>query len=190
MNTRETSNSIYLCPCISPLATWTRTENPSPAKTSLSVAIGDYGLFFTSGFHRLAARWLLSKPPKLEATKRHPVGHPELRFPWPTHFVAHPDTAFPATRLQLSLVDKLVPRRSSSNPFLARWEEAGGGASGVPGSTARHRPEGPHPGGSRARVKNGQGPLHRPWYWIVLVFAQKQTGLSEKCTKWQMANGP
>jgi hypothetical protein len=30
-----------------------RTENPSPAKTSLSVAIGDYGLFFASGFHRL-----------------------------------------------------------------------------------------------------------------------------------------
>jgi hypothetical protein len=73
-NSRETSNSIYLCPCISPLATFPRTENPSPAKTLLLVASSDaHGLFFTSGFH--LARWLLSKPPKLEATKRHPVGH-------------------------------------------------------------------------------------------------------------------
>jgi hypothetical protein len=105
MNTREALDSIYLCPCIGPVPTWTSTETPGTAKTLLLGASGDYGLFFTSGFHRLAARWLLSKPPKLEATKRHPVGHPELRFPWPTHFVAHPDTAFPATRLQLSLTN-------------------------------------------------------------------------------------
>jgi hypothetical protein len=40
-------------------------------------SIGRYGLFFTSGLHR-SARWLLPKPPKLEATKRHPVGHPPI----------------------------------------------------------------------------------------------------------------
>jgi hypothetical protein len=55
MNTRETLDSIYLCSCIGPLATWTRTENPSPPKTLLLVAIGDYGLFFTSGLHRLGS---------------------------------------------------------------------------------------------------------------------------------------
>jgi hypothetical protein len=39
-----------------------------------------------------SARWLRSKPPELEATKRHPAGHPQLRSPWPTYFVAHPDS--------------------------------------------------------------------------------------------------
>jgi hypothetical protein len=49
----EFQSSVLLHQRISPLATWTRTENPSPAKTSLLGAIGDYGLLFTSGVHRL-----------------------------------------------------------------------------------------------------------------------------------------
>jgi hypothetical protein len=44
-----------------------------------------------------SARWLRSTPPELEATNRHPVGHPththpKLRFPWPTHCVTHSDS--------------------------------------------------------------------------------------------------
>ena len=82
MNTRETSNSSQLCPCISPLSAshrWATSPHPT---TSLFVAIGDYDLFFTSGVHRLLA-WSLRRPPKLEATKRHPVGHLHLIYPWP-----------------------------------------------------------------------------------------------------------
>jgi hypothetical protein len=86
-----------------------------------------------------SARWLRSKPPKLEATKRHPVGLPQLRFPLANDFVTHPDSL--SCDSPPALLDKLVPRRSSSNPFLARWGEAGG----APGSTARHRPGGPGP---------------------------------------------
>jgi hypothetical protein len=45
-------------------------------KTSLSVAIGDYGApLLHVGRAFISARWLLSKLPKLEATKWHSVGH-------------------------------------------------------------------------------------------------------------------
>jgi hypothetical protein len=44
---------VSLCPFIGPVApTCTRTKNPSIATPPLSGAIGDYCLFFTSGFHR------------------------------------------------------------------------------------------------------------------------------------------
>jgi hypothetical protein len=173
LRTRGNSNSSQLCPLIGPVPTCTRTENPSIATPPLSGAIGDYCLFFTSGFHR-SARWLRSKPPKLEATERHPVGHPQLRSPWPTHFVTSwpIQTAFPATRLQLStLLDKLVPRRSSSNPFLARWGEAGD----VAGSTSRRRPEGPYPGGPHPRAKN----------FKLRKQKQKRVGPAARCTQRQ-----
>jgi hypothetical protein len=58
---REALDSIYLCCCIRrPLATCSRTESPSTAKTSDLARCGqhrgsiiDYGLFFTPGLHRL-----------------------------------------------------------------------------------------------------------------------------------------
>ena len=77
-----------------------------------------------------SARWLLSKPRKLEATKRHSVGHPELRPPWPTYFVTHPGSL--SCDSPPALLDKLVPRRSSSTPFLARCQVGGGGVSRRP----------------------------------------------------------
>jgi hypothetical protein len=48
MNTRETLDFIYLCPCIGPVPTCTRTKNPSIAIPPLSGASTDYGLFFSS----------------------------------------------------------------------------------------------------------------------------------------------
>jgi hypothetical protein len=133
-------------------------SNESPIFASQSLAPGGHRRLLPLLHIGLssASWWFRSKPPKLEATKRHSVGHPQLRSPWPTYFVAHPDSL--SCDSPPALLDKLVPRRSSSNPFLARWGEAGDAA----GSTARRRPEGPYPGGSRPRAKNGQGPLHRP----------------------------
>ena len=52
MNTRETLDSIYLCPCIGPVPTRATKVPSSPARALLLGAIGDYCLFFTSGFHR------------------------------------------------------------------------------------------------------------------------------------------
>jgi hypothetical protein len=127
-----------------------------------------------------SARWLLSKPPKLEATKRHSVGHPHLRSPWPTpgYFVTHPDSL--SCDSPPTLLDKLVPRRSSSNPVLARWGEAGG----TPGSTARHRPEAPcpYPGGLAPPGEKRAGAAAPP-----LLMGSKQS--SELRATWDMGHG-
>jgi hypothetical protein len=50
---RETSDSIYLCPCIGPVPPSATKVPFSTARALLLVAIGDYGLLFTSGVHRL-----------------------------------------------------------------------------------------------------------------------------------------
>jgi hypothetical protein len=118
-------------------------QNRKPANRKDLARCGQHRLLPLLHVGLSSARWLRSKPRKLEATKRHPVGHPELRSPWPTYFVTYPASL--SCDSPPALLDKLVPRRSSSNPFLARWGEA----RGAPGSTARHRPEGPCPGGSR-----------------------------------------
>jgi hypothetical protein len=175
LKTRRNSTSSELCPCIGPVPTWTSTENPGTAKALLLGASSDYGLFFTSGFHRLGgfgrSRQSWRRPNDTQSATPN-CGSVGQRTSWPIR------TAFPATRLQLSsLLDKLVPRRSSSNPFLTRaWGEAGG-APARPRKpealrAARHRPEPrgplPLPGGGLAppapgpTKQNGQGPLHLP----------------------------
>jgi hypothetical protein len=53
MNSRETSNSIYLCPCIGPVPTTATKVPSSPARALLLGGSSDYGLLFTSGVHRL-----------------------------------------------------------------------------------------------------------------------------------------
>jgi hypothetical protein len=53
MNSRETLDSIYLCPCIGPVPTTATKVPSSPARALLPVASGSYGLLFTSGVHRL-----------------------------------------------------------------------------------------------------------------------------------------
>jgi hypothetical protein len=50
---RENSTSSYLCPFIGPVPTSTTKVPSSTARALLLVAIGDYGLLFTSGVHRL-----------------------------------------------------------------------------------------------------------------------------------------
>jgi hypothetical protein len=129
-------------------------------------AIIDYDLFFTSGMHRLGGFCLLSKPPKLEGwggDQTTPSRPPRtalplanaLRDPSRPPFLRLASSSSSPCSLLLGL-DKLVPRRSSSNPFLARW--GWGEAGGAPRAPAR---------GARApgpRAKNGQGPLHRPYF--------------------------
>jgi hypothetical protein len=128
-----------------------------------------------------------------QTTPSRPLGHPQpqLRSPWPTHFMAHPDSL--SCDSPPTLLDKLAPRRSSpkpQNPFLARWEEVGG----APGSRKHcdappRAPRGPQPatrnpggwglgdwglglgprapgpktGRARCRCTAAAPPLHRRW---------------------------
>jgi hypothetical protein len=53
LRTRRNSTSSELCPCIGPVPTTATKVPSSTARALLLGASSDYGLFFTSGFHRL-----------------------------------------------------------------------------------------------------------------------------------------
>jgi hypothetical protein len=141
LKTRRNSTSSELCPCIGPVPTRATEVPSSTARALLPVASGSYGLLCTSGFHRPLDLCEGRRPTKLEATKRHPVGHPELRSSWPTYFVAHPGSL--SCDSPPALLDKLVPSSQLLKPVFSQV----GGDGMRPRKHCEAPPRGPLPGG-------------------------------------------
>jgi hypothetical protein len=114
------------------------------------------------------ARWLLSKPPKLEAAKRHPVGHLKLRFPWPTHCVtARPHLDSLSRDSPPALLDKLQTD-APSQLLKPVFSQVGGGGrrprkpEALRGTAPRTPPGGARAPGPKAKNQKRVGPAAPP----------------------------